>query len=403
MEAGDVPDGGPSGDDRRPALHFTPRQGWLNDPHGLVHRDGVYHLFHQAIPDRLSWAPEISWGHATSTDLLHWEDEGTALDPAPDETGCWTGTLALDADGMAVILYSSTRGPDLERAAVRVAVPADPDWRRWTNADRVHLPLDDATRERIAVFRDPSVRREDGGWRMVVGAGFTDGSPVVLSWLSGDLATWTYAGELAVGVPRNDGPWLGTAWECPHLIEVDGHEVLLTNSWMDGMTGEALAAVGRLEDDRFVTERWTQISHGGGHYAATVFRDAEGAPCAIFWIRGIADLDAGWSGALSIPYRLGVVEGSLRLSPHPNVVAAAGTGSAEDGLVLIDIDGLGGTPHHHVEVTSGRDEVMVNVGATHVRLPAHYGEAIGDLTVILDGPVLEVCTGSAVAGSQLGR
>ncbi|MFQ6171550.1 glycoside hydrolase family 32 protein [Oryzobacter sp. R7] len=403
MNPGVDPAGRSPRDDGRPALHLTPPSGWLNDPHGVVHRDGVYHLFHQAVPDRPSWAPEISWGHATSTDLLRWEHQGTALVPAPDETGCWTGTLVLDADGKAVILYSSTRGPDLERAAVRTAVPDSDDWRRWTSGDRVHLPLDDVTRERIAVFRDPSVRREGSGWRMVVGAGFTDGSPVVLTWLSDDLATWTYAGELAVGVPRNDGPWLGTAWECPHLVEVDGHEVLLTNSWMDGITGEALAAVGRLEDGRFVNSRWTQISHGGGHYAATVFRDAEDAPCVIFWIRGVADLDAGWSGALSIPYRLGVVDGSLRLSPHPDVVAAAGAAAAEDGLVLVDIDALSGTPHGQVEVTTGRDEVIVNVGATHVRLPAHYGEAVGDLTVILDGPVLEVCTGAAVAGSQLSR
>jgi beta-fructofuranosidase len=63
----------------RPAFHFTPRQGWLNDPHGVVFHDGKYHLFHQALPERVSWSPEISWGHATSLALLNRVPEATAL------------------------------------------------------------------------------------------------------------------------------------------------------------------------------------------------------------------------------------------------------------------------------------------------------------------------------------
>ena len=58
----------------RPHLHFTPRFGWMNDPHGLTFHRGQYHLFFQFVLGRTTWGPEQHWGHATSDDLLHWAE-----------------------------------------------------------------------------------------------------------------------------------------------------------------------------------------------------------------------------------------------------------------------------------------------------------------------------------------
>ena len=69
---------------RRPSIHFTPQTGWMNDPNGLVYADGVYHLYFQHNPFDVQWE-NMSWGHAVSKDLLHWEQKDDVL--FPDETG----------------------------------------------------------------------------------------------------------------------------------------------------------------------------------------------------------------------------------------------------------------------------------------------------------------------------
>ena len=68
----------------RPQIHFTANTGWINDPNGLVYQDGVYHMYFQYNPFHVEWE-NMSWGHATSTDLLHWKQEDTVL--WPDEYG----------------------------------------------------------------------------------------------------------------------------------------------------------------------------------------------------------------------------------------------------------------------------------------------------------------------------
>lgn len=62
----------------RPQYHFSPAKNWMNDPNGLLYHNGTYHLFFQHNPYGIEDG-NISWGHATSRDLTHWEEEPIAI------------------------------------------------------------------------------------------------------------------------------------------------------------------------------------------------------------------------------------------------------------------------------------------------------------------------------------
>ena len=98
-------------DPRRPGYHFTVPAGWINDPLGVTWHEGPeggrYELFYQFNPQAPVWAPNCRWGQVTSPDLVRWEDASTALEPGPDETGCWSGSVVVEDDGTPVIVYTS--------------------------------------------------------------------------------------------------------------------------------------------------------------------------------------------------------------------------------------------------------------------------------------------------------
>ena len=385
----------------RPVVHFAPRTGWMNDPHGIVFREGRYHLFFQHLPDSLVWRPDICWGHAVSDDLVQWEQLPDALSPVEDEDGCWSGSLAIDDDGNAVILYTSVGGHDHQLGRVRAAFPTDDTWLSWKQGAVVA----EAPRSETVVFRDPAVFRDGNRWRMVVGFGDADGTAGAEVFVADDLTDWAYDGTLATRHGSEQDPWTGVAWECPQLLfPAADRSVLVESSWENHRTNEVVAAVGAYADALFEAKLWQQLTAGAGHYAATRFLDAEGRECLLFWIRGISD-EGVWAGAASVPYTVDVENDTIRLAPHPAVARARGEVGADRPGTSLDIEwhpGAGsslrlqGTRGQLAEVFADDGRITVTVeGVAHPVTVAHRSDVV---RIIVDGQVLEVVGDGGLIG-----
>lgn len=192
----------------RPEYHFSPDEGWMNDPNGLVHRDGIYHLFYQAG----EW-PRY-WDHATSTDLVNWTEHGTAI-PATDSISPFSGGADVDAHDTAgfgedaIICMYTGHHIDSGIEDQRIAYSTD-DGKTVEKYER--NPVIDSEH---GDFRDPNPfwYEPDGSWRMVIGriSAIEDRPAGTEIWSSDNAIDWTYESTYGSG---------GEGWECPDLFEL---------------------------------------------------------------------------------------------------------------------------------------------------------------------------------------
>lgn len=392
----------------RPRLHFTAETGWINDPHGVTFHDGRYHLFHQYVPGSPTWAPSCHWGHASSPDLVAWTRHGVAIAPGDGDDGIWTGGL-VEAGADTRIFYTSVSQPNLALGRIRVARPTDDTWEHWVKGDVVVDPPADLD---LVAYRDPFVIRERNGWRMFVAASTRGGDALALTYTSEDLTTWSYDGVAASRSTYEREPvWTGAMWECPQLVEVGGHWVLVGSVWEDDVlhhVGYGIGADGSYRDGRFRAHDWGQLSFGGSHYAASCFTDAADRPCVIFWMRDVADPAGGWTGCLSVPFELSVRDGRLVATPHRALDAARGARLAAGTHAVAAFD-LRWSPLPGGDVLvlasgSGAETARVAVtdGAVSLERPGQDTWSMpwggDDVRVLVDGPVVEVSSGGILGG-----
>jgi len=398
----------------RPRLHFTARSGWINDPLGPTLHGGAFHLFFQHVPGHTVWRTEQRWGHATSQDLLHWREGEVALAPGDGDDGVWSGSVAVPDDGPAALFYTSVDEATAHVGKVRLARPTDDTWASWVKKGVVvELPegID------VTAFRDPFVLRDGPGWRLIMGAGLTDGTATALSYRSADLESWTYDGPLAARHTSETEPiWTGSGWECPQLFQLDDRWVLTVSVWDPGDAPRyEVYAVGDVADGVFVAEVWGRLSYGPSHYAASAFTDDDGARCLISWLRDVADPAGRWTGAHSLPRRVHLENGRVVTRPHPTLIGAR-TGpptTARDSVAelpwVADLEWVLDEPGSTSALTvvgDGSEQLRLDVADE--TLTVRVGEVswempVGgrDLRVVLDGPVVEVFTMAGVTAAAM--
>src|SRR5688500_18501657 len=200
----------------RPQFHFSPAKNWMNDPNGLVYHKGEYHLFFQHNPFGDTWG-HMSWGHAVSRDLVHWEELPVAIPEEGDEA-IFSGSVVVDHRNtsglgtrenppMVAVYTSATPGDQAQSLAY--STDRGRTWRKYAG----NPVLDDPDRE----FRDPNVfwYAPERKWVMVVVKALQH---KVAIYESRDLKRWEHLSDFG---PANA---VGGAWECPDLfpLPVDG-------------------------------------------------------------------------------------------------------------------------------------------------------------------------------------
>lgn len=201
----------------RPQFHYSPYQGWTNDPCGLSEFRGAHHLFNQFNPDS-PFSAHIYWSHATSPDAVHWKRQPIALIPPfpynpSDNSGRWTGSAVNDNGSLRLIFTDFTDTnfhPGVESEVVSTADSTDGvTFELFSGNPVIATPPPDT----LSGFRDPKVFMDitDNTWKMVLGSGDSTSGKVFL-YSTSDLVSWTYVGVLIEG----DGS-TGTMWECPNF------------------------------------------------------------------------------------------------------------------------------------------------------------------------------------------
>ncbi len=205
----------------RPLIHFSPKNNWMNDPNGMVYYDGEYHLFYQYYPDSTVWGP-MHWGHAISTDLVHWEELPIAL--YPDDLGYifsgsavidWNNTSGLQkGDHPPMIAIFTHHDPKGEKEEGNITFQyqsiaySNDKGRTWSKYEGNPVIPNPGIRD----FRDPKVfwHKETGKWIMILAA-----ADKVMLYSSTNLKEWAFESDFGENAGSHGG-----VWECPDLFKL---------------------------------------------------------------------------------------------------------------------------------------------------------------------------------------
>lgn len=282
----------------RPAYHHTPLYGWMNDPNGMVYKDGVWHLCYQWNPFGSKWQ-NMTWGHSSSRDLIHWEHHEPTL--LPDGLGTiFSGSSAVDVANSAgfgkdavVTLYTSAATSQIQS----LAYSTDGGYKFSTYEGNPVLPFESEA-------RDPNMwwNNETKLWTLVLAHALEH---EMLIFTSPDLKQWTLQSAFGKGLGAQDG-----VWECPDLFELPVANtnvkkwVLVCNINPGGPFGGSATQyfVGDFDGKTFkvdvdaegnVPTKW--MDFGKDHYATVSWSDApDGRRTVIGWM-------SNWQYATEVP------------------------------------------------------------------------------------------------------
>ncbi len=280
----------------RPVYHHTPAYGWMNDPNGMFYRDGVWNLYFQHNPYGSQWE-NMTWGHSTSKNLVHWTFEGDAIEA--DALGTvFSGSAVVDKNNTAgfgkdAIVAIYTSAGENQTQSLAYSVDGGKTFTKYDGNPIITGNVPD--------FRDPKAfwNEDIHKWNLILAAG-----QQMNIYSSDDLKEWKYESSFGTGYGNHDG-----VWECPDLmkLKVRGTDkekwMLICNINPGGPAGGSATQyfVGDFDGHKFTCESEPQVTkwmdYGKDHYATVTFDNApEGRHVAMAWM-------SNWQYAGQVPTR----------------------------------------------------------------------------------------------------
>ena len=285
----------------RPVYHHTPAYGWMNDPNGMFYKDGVWNLYFQHNPYGSQWE-NMTWGHSTSTDLVHWKFQGDPVQP--DALGTvFSGSAVVDKEntsgfgkGAVIALYTSAG-----ESQTQSMVYSTDNGKTFTKYEG-----NPVITSNVPDFRDPHMfwNEDIKKWNMILAAG-----QHMEIYSSDNLKDWKLESSFGEMYGNHGG-----VWECPDLMKM---KVRGTNKekWMlicninpGGPFGGSATQyfIGDFDGHKFTCESKPEVTkwmdYGKDHYATVTFDNAPaGRRVAIAWM-------SNWQYANQVPtlqYRSG--------------------------------------------------------------------------------------------------
>ena len=304
----------------RPAFHFTPKQGWMNDPNGMVYLNGQYHLFFQHYPDSTVWGP-MHWGHATSIDLVQWKEQPIAL--YPDSIGMiFSGSAVLDINntsglgrgGIAplVAIFTQHYMPgekaartDFQNQSIAYSLDEGKTWTKYAGNPVLKTP-------NLKDFRDPKVIWHAPTQKWIMNLAVADH---VEFYSSPNLINWTKESEIGKNLFAHGG-----VWECPDLshFNLNGKTiwVLLVSMNPGGPNGGSATQyiVGDFDGHIFkpysTDIKW--MDYGPDNYAGVTFSNIGDRNILIGWMSNWNYANVvpteKWRSAMTVPRELSLIE-----------------------------------------------------------------------------------------------
>lgn len=316
-------------DANRLRFHLMPPTGWMNDPNGLCQFGGQYHIYFQYTPFLAGWGTKL-WGHYTSTDLIHFQEQEPLLFPDTpwDRDGVYSGSALVHQGKIHYFYTGNVKLTDQDYDYIMEGreqntihlVSADGFHPQEKELVLTNLDYPDNFSKHV---RDPKIYPHKDQFYMVLGARDAASQGCVLVYRSEDLKHWAYFDTL-----RSEEPF-GYMWECPDLFDVDGQTVLMICPQGVAQQGHRYQNVYQSgyfpvehRNGRFELGEFQELDYGFDFYAPQTFQDERGRRILLAWM-GIPDAPYSasqtaafdWIHALTMPRQLLWKDGHLYQKP----------------------------------------------------------------------------------------